>query len=166
MSLLHKRSKRSRGETRGTSKPESGPKAAVHKWLSQYLDDLPCALGQLVQQEDPVVDQRHLPRPRHRPTADRAHVADGMRRGATRPRRHRRGAAIGGAGHMGVRTTLVTTRPYRVPHHISRADVAVPLLRTSVCRRAHRRSGLHTLSSFRHSTQWASAGVEALPLGG
>jgi hypothetical protein len=54
--------------------------------LAQPFEDMPLDFRQLIQQEDPVVGPRHLPRPRHRPAADQAGIREGVMGEATRAR--------------------------------------------------------------------------------
>jgi hypothetical protein len=53
--------------------------------LAQHLQDVAAALRPCIQEESAVVRQRHLPRLRHRPAADQAHIRDGVRGGPEGP---------------------------------------------------------------------------------
>jgi hypothetical protein len=49
---------------------------ALLEGLAQHLEDMAAELRQLIQKEDTVVGQQHLPRQRHLAPADQAHVGD------------------------------------------------------------------------------------------
>jgi hypothetical protein len=50
------------------------------KRLAQHLQPVTCARGQLVEEQDAVVRQRHLARPGELPAADAADGGDGVGR--------------------------------------------------------------------------------------
>jgi hypothetical protein len=56
-------------------------------------------LRQLIQQEDPMVRQRHVAGHRYLSATNQPHIRDRMVRGATRPRRDERGAIAGETGN-------------------------------------------------------------------
>jgi hypothetical protein len=66
--------------------------------LAQDLEDMAAELGQFIQEEDAVVGQRHLARPRHVAPADLPDIGDGVMGGATRARGDHRGPRAGAAG--------------------------------------------------------------------
>jgi hypothetical protein len=63
--------------------------------LPQDLQDMAAELGQFIQEEHAIVGQRHLTRHRHLVPADQPRIRNGMMGGATRARRHQRGAGTG-----------------------------------------------------------------------
>jgi hypothetical protein len=63
--------------------------------LAQDLEDMAAALGQLIQEGDAVVGQRHVARHRHMAATDQPDVRDGVMGGATRAGRHQRRARTG-----------------------------------------------------------------------
>src|SRR5262249_14484488 len=60
--------------------------------LAQDLEHMPTKLGPFIQEEDAVVSQRHVTRHRHLAPADQPDSREGVMGGATRARRHQRGA--------------------------------------------------------------------------
>jgi hypothetical protein len=65
--------------------------------LTQDLKDMLSALQQFLQQEHPMVHQRHLARHGHLVAADHPHSRDRLRQGATRAGRHHRRTGAGEA---------------------------------------------------------------------
>ncbi len=66
--------------------------------LAEDLEDMALELGQLIQEQDPVVRQRHLPRHGQLAAADQPHIRDGVVRGPERARGDEGGAPTGEAG--------------------------------------------------------------------
>ena len=55
--------------------------------LAPHVEDMPAELRELIQQEDAMVGQRHLPWHRHLPAADHAHLGNGLVEAAEGARR-------------------------------------------------------------------------------
>jgi hypothetical protein len=53
-------------------------------WLLQHLEDMAFELRELIEEEDAMMRQRHLPGHGHLAPIDQADVGDGVVRGATR----------------------------------------------------------------------------------
>jgi hypothetical protein len=51
---------------------------AVLERLPQDLENMAAELGQFIQEEHPLVGQRHVPRHRHGAPADQPHIGDGV----------------------------------------------------------------------------------------
>jgi hypothetical protein len=66
--------------------------------LTPHIQDVAAALWPRIQEEDAVVRQGHLTRPRHLAAPDQPPSGGRVRRGATRPRGDRGGAGAGAAG--------------------------------------------------------------------
>jgi hypothetical protein len=71
---------------------------AILRRLTQHFQDVAAELWQFIQQENPLVRQRHVARQRHLATPDQPHIGDRVVRGATRPRGDHGGALAGEAG--------------------------------------------------------------------
>jgi hypothetical protein len=66
--------------------------------LPPHFQDVAAELWSFIQQEHPMVRQRHVARPRHLAAPDPPHIGERVRRGATRPRGDQGGAGAGAAG--------------------------------------------------------------------
>ena len=86
------------------SMPTSRTRARLHacevvlERLAQDLQDLASELGRLIQEEHPVLGQRHLLRHGHVAASDEAHIRDGVMQGAKRLGGGQRRTVAGAAG--------------------------------------------------------------------
>jgi hypothetical protein len=81
--------------------------------LSPDLEDMAPALGQLIQEQDTVVRQRHLPRHGQLAAADQTHLGDGVVGGPEGARGDEGGASTGQASDARDAGGLPRVRPAR-----------------------------------------------------
>jgi hypothetical protein len=72
-------------ERRGNQRRASDCNDSIVERLAQPVQHMPCAFGQLVEEEDAMVRQRHLPGHGDLAAANQADVGDGVVWGAERP---------------------------------------------------------------------------------